>query len=183
MCSGLWRPNRIWYIDYHQAHRAGVRPDTLKFIQTCEKVKPMAQAKQGDTVRVHYHGTLEDGTVFSSTYEEKESFEFTIGKGSVLPGFEQAVIGMKAGDTRSISISPEEAYGQHKREFVFVMDRAQAPNGLNLELGKKLQVRTNQGKMGIATITAITEDSVVLDSNDPLAGKTLNFKIELVKIL
>ncbi len=147
-----------------------------------ERVKSMVQAKQGDTVWVHYHGTLEGGTVFSSTYEEKEPFEFTIGKGNVLPGFEQAVIGMSVGDTRSISIHPEEAYGQHRKEFVFVMNRAQAPAGLNLELGNKLQVRTNGGKMAVATITAITEDSVVLDANDPLAGKTLNFEIELVKI-
>jgi peptidylprolyl isomerase len=132
--------------------------------------------------RVHYHGTLEDGTVFSSTYEEKEPFEFTIGKGSVLPGFEQAVIGMNVGDTRSISIPPEEAYGQHRKEFVFVMDRAQAPAGLNLELGKRLQIRTKQGETTIATITAITEDSVILDSNDPLAGKTLKFEIELIEI-
>ncbi|MGA2401890.1 MAG: peptidylprolyl isomerase [Syntrophobacteraceae bacterium] len=143
----------------------------------------MAQAKQGDMVRVHYHGTLEDGTVFSSTYEEKEPFEFTIGKGSVLPRFEQAVIGMNAGDVRSISIPPEEAYGQHRKEFVFVMDRGQAPVNLNLELGKRLQIRKNQGKMAIATITAITEDSVILDANEPLAGKTLKFDIELVKIL
>jgi len=142
----------------------------------------MAQAKQGDMIRVHYHGTLEDGTVFSSTYEEKEPFEFTIGKGSVLPGFEQAVIGMNVGDTRSISIPPEEAYGQHRKEFVFVMDRAQAPAGLNLELGKRLQIRTKQGETAIATITAITEDSVILDSNDPLAGKTLKFEIELIEI-
>jgi peptidylprolyl isomerase len=142
----------------------------------------MAQAKQGDIVRVHYHGTLEDGTVFSSTYEEKEPFEFTIGKGSVLPGFEQAVIGMNVGDTKSVSIPPGEAYGQHRQEFVFVMNRAQAPAGLNLELGKKLQIRTNQGETTIATITAITEDSVVLDANDPLAGKSLNFEIELIEI-
>ncbi len=142
----------------------------------------MAQAKQGDMIRVHYHGTLEDGTVFSSTYEEKEPFEFTIGKGSVLPGFEQAVIGMNVGDTKSISIPPEEAYGQHRKEFVFMMNRAQAPAGLNLELGRRLQVATNQGKTTIATITAITEDSVILDANDPLAGKTLKFEIELIKI-
>ena len=142
----------------------------------------MAQAKQGDIVRVHYHGTLEDGTVFSSTYEEKEPFEFTIGKGSVLPGFEQAVIGMNVGDTRSISIPPEEAYGRHRQEFVFVMNRAQAPAGLNLELGKKLQIRTKQGETTIATITAITEDSVILDANDPLAGKLLKFEIELIEI-
>jgi peptidylprolyl isomerase len=143
----------------------------------------MAQVKHGDMIRVHYHGTLEDGSVFSSTYEEKEPFEFTIGKGSVLPGFEQAVIGMSVGDTRSISIPPEEAYGQHRKEFVFMMNKAQAPAGLNLELGKRLQIRTNQGNTTIATITAITEDSVILDANDPLAGKTLKFEIELIEIL
>jgi len=143
----------------------------------------MAQAKQGDTVRVHYHGTLEDGTVFSSTYEEKEPFEFTIGKQSVLPRFEEAVIGMNAGETRSISVPPEDAYGQHKKEFVFVMDKAQAPVDLKLEVGKRLQIRSNQGKPTIATITAITEDSVILDANDPLAGKTLKFQIELIEIL
>lgn len=143
----------------------------------------MAQVKRGDMIRVHYHGTLEDGTVFSSTYQEKEPFEFAVGKGSVLPGFEQAVIGMNVGDTRSISIPPEEAYGQHKKEFVFVMNRAQAPAGVNLELGKRLQIRTNQRKTTIATITAITEDSVILDANDPLAGKTLKFEIELIEIL
>jgi peptidylprolyl isomerase len=143
----------------------------------------MAQAKQGDTVRVHYHGTLEDGAVFSSTYEEKEPFEFTIGKASVLPRFEKAVIGMNEGDTRTISVPPEDAYGQHKKEFVFVMDRTQAPVDLKLELGKRLQVRSNQGKPTVATITAITEDSVILDANDPLAGKTLKFQIELIEIL
>jgi len=143
----------------------------------------MAQAKPGDTVKVHYHGTLEDGTVFSSTYEEEEPFEFTIGKESVLPTFEMAVIGMNEGDTTTISVPPEDAYGQHKKEFVFAMDRKQAPADLNLELGKKLQVRTNQGQTAIATITQITEDSIILDANDPLAGKALTFKIELVKIL
>jgi peptidylprolyl isomerase len=143
----------------------------------------MAQAKQGDTVRVHYHGTLEDGTVFSSTREEKEPFEFTIGKERVLPQFEKAVIGMNEGETRTVSIAPEDAYGQHRKEFVFVMDRAQAPGHLKMELGKRLQVRTNQGNTVVATITGITEDSVVLDANDPLAGRTLKFEIELVKLL
>ncbi len=143
----------------------------------------MAQAKQGDTVRVHYHGTLEDGTVFSSTYEEQEPFEFTIGQQSVLPRFEMAVIGMNEGETRRISLSPEEAYGQHRKEFVFAMDRTQAPPNLELELGKRLQVRTNRGDNVIATITQVTPDSIVLDANDPLAGKTLQFTIELVKIM
>jgi peptidylprolyl isomerase len=152
------------------------------FIYAKERVKPMAQAKQGDTVKVNYHGTLEDGTVFSSTYEEKEPFEFTIGTGSVLPRFEQAIIGMNVGDTRNITIPPEEAYGQHKKEFVFVMDRSQAPAKLALELGKRLQISTSQGKTTIATITAITEDKVILDANDQLAGKTLKFEIELLEI-
>jgi len=143
----------------------------------------MAQVKQGDTVKVDYHGTLDDGTVFSSTYEEKEPFEFTIGNGSVIPKFEQAVIGMNTGDIKTITVPPEEAYGQRKEEFVFLMDRAQAPANLKLEIGKRLQVRSNQGKPSIATITAITEDSVILDANDPLAGKTLTFKIELLEVL
>jgi peptidylprolyl isomerase len=143
----------------------------------------MAQAKEGDTVRVHYHGTLEDGSVFSSTYEEKELFVFTIGQHSVLPKFEAALIGMGEGEKKSISIPPEEAYGLHKKEFVFVMDRTNAPPDLTLEVGKRLQIRSDQGKTAIATITAITEDSVILDANDPLAGKTLAFDIELVEVL
>jgi FKBP-type peptidyl-prolyl cis-trans isomerase 2 len=143
----------------------------------------MAQAKLGDTVRVHYHGTLEDGTVFSSTYEEKEPFEFTIGKQSVLPLFEGAVIGMNEGETANISISPEDGYGEHKKEFVFAMDKKQAPEKLKLEVGKRLQIHSNDGKSAIATITAITEDSVILDANDPLAGKMLKFQIELIKVL
>lgn len=143
----------------------------------------MAQAKQGDTVKVHYHGTLDDGTVFSSTYEEKEPFEFTIGEDSVLPKFGKAVIGMNEGDTKVVSIQPEDGYGHHKEDFVFVMDRANAPTSIKLEIGKRLQISSNQGKRTIATITAITEDSVVLDANDPLAGKSLTFKIELIKII
>lgn len=143
----------------------------------------MGEAKSGDTVRIHYHGTLEDGTVFSSTYEEEEPFTFTIGEASVLPRFETAVIGMNEGEVRNISIPPEEAYGHHRKEFVFAMDRSKAPANLNLELGKRLQVRTNNGNTVIAMITQLTDDTVVLDANDPLAGKTLLFKIELLEIM
>lgn len=143
----------------------------------------MAQAKHGDTVRVHYHGTLDDGTVFSSTYEEQEPFEFTIGKESVLPLFEEAVIGLNEGETATVSILPRDGYGEHKQEFVFAMDRKQAPEDLKLEVGKRLQIRSNEGKTAIATIMAITDDTVVLDANDPLAGRTLNFKIELLQIV
>ena len=143
----------------------------------------MAQAKAGDKVRVHYSGSLEDGTIFSSTYEEDEPFEFTIGQEDVLQSFSNAVIGMDEGEKKSISVPPEDGYGQHKREFVFEMKRAQAPTKLELEIGKRLQVRLRGGTTAIATIMDITADSVILDANDPLAGKTLNFEIELVKIL
>lgn len=143
----------------------------------------MTKAMQGNKVRVHYTGTLEDSTVFSSTHEENEPFEFTIGERHVLPGFEDAVIGMREGDKKTVKIPPEEAYGQHKKEFVFCMDKTQAPAHLDLEVGKRLQVRLSGGTTAVATIQAITDDSVILDANDPLAGKTLEFEIELLKIL
>ena len=143
----------------------------------------MAQAKSGDRVIVHYSGSLEDGTIFSSTYEEDEPFEFTIGEESVLPSFQNAVIGMKEGETKTISVPPEDGYGEHKREFVLQMERAQAPPDLELELGKRLQIRLSDGTTRLVTILAITDDSVILDANDPLAGKTLAFEIKLLQII
>jgi FKBP-type peptidyl-prolyl cis-trans isomerase 2 len=90
---------------------------------------------------------------------------------------------MNVGDKKTISVAPEDAYGQHKKEFVFAMERAQTPAHLKLEIGKRLQVRTNNGSTVVATITAITEDRVFLDANERLAGKTLKFEIELVGIV
>lgn len=143
----------------------------------------MATAKPGDRVRVHYHGTLEDGRVFSSTYSEKEPFEFIVGEPNLLPGFDQALVGMAEGDKKTIVLPPEKAYGKHKPEFVFCMEKSQVPEGLELQLGKRLQVRMNQGSTAVVTVTALTEDTVILDANDPLAGKSITFAIELLKIL
>ncbi len=143
----------------------------------------MAQAKSGDRVIVHYSGSLEDGTIFSSTYEEDEPFEFTIGEANVLPSFQNAVIGMNEGETKTISVPPEDGYGEHKTQFVLKMERDQAPPNLELELGKRLQIRLNDGTARVVTVLAITEDSVILDANDPLAGKTLQFEIELIEII
>ena len=143
----------------------------------------MAQAKSGDRVIVHYSGSLEDGTIFSSTYEEDEPFEFTIGEKNVLPSFQNAVIGMEEGETKTISIPPEDGYGEHKAEFVLKMEKAQAPPELELEAGKRLQIRLTDGTTRIVTVLAITEDSVILDANDPLAGRTLQFEIELIEIV
>jgi FKBP-type peptidyl-prolyl cis-trans isomerase 2 len=124
---------------------------------------------------------LEDGTVFGSTMDEAP-FEFTIGEKHMLPGFEHAVIGMKKGDTKTITLSPEEAYGQPKKELITVMEKSGFPKEINLEVGKRLRVRTQEGKYAIVTIKDIREDSIVLDANDPLAGKILTFNIKLVEI-
>ena len=142
----------------------------------------MTKAKEADKVKVHFEGFLEDGTVFGSTMDE-EPFEFTIGEKNMLPSFENAVIGMQKGETKTITLSPEEAYGSHKKELLHVMDRSSFPQEINLEIGKRLQVRTQDGKYGIVTIKDITDDSIVIDENEPLAGKTLTFKIKLVEII
>jgi len=142
----------------------------------------MTKAKTGDRVKVNFEGYLEDGTVFGSSMED-EPFEFTIGEKNMLPGFENAVIGMQKGDIKTITLPPEEAYGLHKKELVSVMERSGFPKEINLEIGKRLRVRTQDGIYTMVTIKDITEDSIVLDENDPLAGKTLTFKIELVEVL
>jgi FKBP-type peptidyl-prolyl cis-trans isomerase 2 len=142
----------------------------------------MTEAKIGDTVKVHFEGYLEDGTIFGSTTEE-EPFEFTIGQKHMLHGFENAVIGMQKGDSKTITLPPEEAYGPSKKELVHVMDRSSFPQEIDLEIGKRLRVRTQEGKYAIVTVKDFTEDNIVIDENDPLAGKTLTFKIELVEIL
>lgn len=141
----------------------------------------MTTAKIGDTVKVHFTGSLEDGSVFGSTLDE-EPFEFTIGEKNMLPGFETAVIGMEKGDTKTIILPPEEAYGPHKNELVHVMDRSSFPHEIDLEIGKRLRVRTQEGKYTIVTVKDFTDNNIVIDENDPLAGKTLTFKIELVDI-
>jgi len=142
----------------------------------------MTAAKTGDKVKVHFEGYLEDGKVFGSTIDD-EPFEFIIGEKNMLPGFENAVIGMQKGDTKTITLPPEEAYGSAKEELVSVMQRSGFPKEINLEIGKRLRVRTQDGIYTMVTIKDFTEDSIVLDENDPLAGKTLTFKIELVEVL
>jgi len=142
----------------------------------------MTQAKIGDKVKVLFEGCLVDGTIFGSTLDE-EPFEFTIGEENMLPGFETAVVGMKKGDTKNITLTPMEAYGPHKKELVFGMEKSGFPPEINLEIGKRLRVRKQDGNYAVVTIKHFSDDSIVLDENDPLAGKTLTFKIELVEII
>ncbi|NTU97895.1 MAG: peptidylprolyl isomerase [Chlorobiaceae bacterium] len=142
----------------------------------------MAQAKTGDTVRVHYTGTLDDGTMFDTSVN-REPLEFIIGKGQVIPGFDSAVIDMVPGETRVSLIPADEAYGPHSGELVTDVDRSRFPADLELELGQQLQVGLADGQQAVVMIVDITDTSVTLDANHPLAGQNLTFEIELVEIL
>ena len=138
-------------------------------------------AKQGDSVKVHYHGTLNDGTVFDSTYEESP-LDFTIGEGEIIPGFEQAVEGMDEGEKKNITVEPENAYGEYNERGVVQVPRENLPEDIQPEKGMMLQLNTPEDQVVYVTVTEIEEENVTLDANHPLAGKTLNFDIELLQV-
>jgi len=142
----------------------------------------MAQAKHGDTVKVHYTGKLEDGTVFDTSIN-RDPLQFTIGEGQIIPGFEQAVVGMNPGESKTTKVPADKAYGSHHKEKVLVVDRNQLPVDLKPEVGQKLQIRRTDGQIIIVTVTAVSESSVTLDANHPLAGKDLAFDIHLIELV
>ncbi len=141
----------------------------------------MAQAKAGDKVKVHYTGTLNDGTVFDSSVE-RDPLEFTLGEGQVIPGFEEAVMGMEPGATKTITLPPDQAYGDYNDEAVTDVPRNQIPPTIEPEVGMMLEVRLESGQPAHVIITEVTEESVTLDGNHPLAGKELSFDLSLVEI-
>jgi len=141
----------------------------------------MAQAKQGDTVSVHYTGKLADGTIFDSS-NGGDPLQFTIGAGQIIPGFDQAVIGMNPGESKTINVPADEAYGPHHEEWVLAVDRREMPADLNPEVGQQLQVRHPDGRTTVVVVTDVSESAVTLDGNHPLAGKDLTFDIQLVEI-
>ena len=140
----------------------------------------MTQAKKGDKVKVQYTGKLEDGTVFSSSPHE-EPLQFTIGEGQILPGFEQAVIGMNPGESKIVQIAPENAYGPRLEDLVVVIAREQLPNEMNPALGERLQIRQTDGQTIAVTVADVSPSTVTLDANHPLAGKDLTFDIRLLE--
>jgi peptidylprolyl isomerase len=142
----------------------------------------MEKAKSGDTVKVHYTGKLEDGRVFD-TSAERQPLQFTLGQRNVIPGFEQAVVGMAAGEAKTVQISPEEAYGQHRSQLVFQVERAKLPADLEPEVGQQLEFRQQDGQAVPLMVTGVSESKVTLDANHPLAGKELTFDIKLVEIV
>ena len=142
----------------------------------------MANAKEGDTVRVHYTGKLEDGTVFD-TSEDGASMEFKIGAGELLKAFEEGVTGMAIGETKTIQIPAEEAYGPRKDEMVFEFDRTRAPENFDAEIGQELQMYRADGKPVTLTVIGKSEKSFTMDCNHSLAGKNLTFDVRLEEIL
>lgn len=141
----------------------------------------MQTAKNGDTVLVHYKGTLEDGSVFDSS-EGQEPIEFTIGARQVIEGIEQAVTGMAVGEKKTESIPAEQAYGEREDDLLFEVSREAMQPGLELEVGDFVTVRLPDGHSAPMRVAEVGENSVTLDANHPLAGKTLNFELHLVEI-
>lgn len=143
----------------------------------------MKKAVKGDTVKVHYTGTLDDGSIFDSSRERGETLEFTIGKGQLIPGFEKAVEGMAVGESVKVDIPSNEAYGPHNDQAVRRVERDKLPPQIKPEIGERIMMRAPDGGMMPMTITAVDEKTVTLDGNHPLAGKNLTFEIEVVEIL
>jgi len=142
----------------------------------------MAQTKTGDTVRVVYTGTLVDGTTFDST-NERGPMQFKLGDGEVIAGFDSAVTGMSPGENKSVSIAPENAYGERDNEIVQTVPRSAVPTEIELAEGLVLEVQDPSGQTFGLTVIEFDDENVTLDANHPLAGETLNFDIELVEIV
>jgi len=141
----------------------------------------MSQAKSGDTVTIHYTGTLDDGTEFDSS-AGGDPLQFTLGSEQVIPGFSKAVEGMAVGDSKTVNIPPEQAYGPRHEQMVQEVPRTVLPEDLEPKEGMALQARNQEGGTVNLVVTAVSDDSITVDGNHPLAGKALNFDIELVNI-
>ncbi len=142
----------------------------------------MTQAKNGDTVKVHYTGTLEDGTQFDTSVNG-DPLQFTLGAGQLIPGFEDAVLGMSPGDSTTATIAADQAYGPHREEMVMIVDRDKFPPHIDPTVGQQLEVRYDENRTISVRITEVSPASVTLDANHPLAGENLIFEIELLEII
>jgi len=141
----------------------------------------MAAAVIGDTVRVHYTGSLDDESVFDSS-RGREPLEFTIGTGQVIPGFEEAVIGLEPGGSARTRIEAEQAYGPRREELRIPIARDQFPDGMTVSQGDHLHMQTQDGQEIPVQVVEVGDENVVVDANHPLAGQALTFEIELVDI-
>ena len=148
----------------------------------------MAQAKQGDTVRVHYTGRLTSGEVFDSSEGSNDGsecapLEFTIGGQQVIPGFEAGVLGLAPGEAKTVTIPVDLAYGPHNPDMVAVVPRDQVPPHIEVALGSQLELTQEDGEAFNVIITDVTDTTITLDANHPLAGRELIFDLKLVEIV
>lgn len=144
---------------------------------------PVEGKNVGARVRVHYEGTLDDGTRFDSSYERNEPLEFVCGSGQMIHGFDQAVAQMNVGEIVNVRLEPEEAYGMPDPAAVMVFRIRDLPGSGNLVPGQRVQLEADNGQIVPVRVTARDDETITLDANHEMAGKALNFKIELVEIL
>jgi peptidylprolyl isomerase len=147
-----------------------------------ERRRAMAEARTGDTVRIHYSGKLKDGTVFD-TSDGRDPLEFKIGENTIIADLETSVVGMNVGDTATVEIAADNAYGPHRPEAVQTVERSVIPDEVDLSVGGQLQATAPNGQQMILTVVEMTEETVTVDANHPLAGEDLVFDIELVEIV
>ena len=141
----------------------------------------MAQVKQGDTVQINYTGKLSDGTIFDTSVD-RHPLQFTLGKGSLIAGFESAVIGMSAGEKKTVIIPFTEAYGPRQDSAVVSVERKNFPVNFEPQVGQRLELTQEDDSNVLVTVAALTDTTITLDANHPLAGKDLTFEIELLSI-
>jgi len=142
----------------------------------------MTQAKKGDSVKVNFIGKLEDGSVFANT-ADSEPLEFKLGEGKIIPGIETAVEGMNVGDSKSVKVPPEQAYGQRREELVEEVSRDKFPKDVEPKVGQKFEVPQQQGQPMAVTVVDTSEQTVTLDGNHPLAGRDLTFDLQLLEVV
>jgi FKBP-type peptidyl-prolyl cis-trans isomerase 2 len=140
------------------------------------------KVKQGDSVKVHYVGTLNDGNEFDNSYKRGSTLDFKVGAGQMIKGFDSAVVEMTVGDKKTVNIKPEEAYGERKEEAIMAVAKENFPPDFVAVEGEMVQGRTENGQPINALIIEVQDNDVILDMNHPLAGEELNFEIELVEI-
>lgn len=141
----------------------------------------MAQVKEGDTVLVHYTGILDDGTVFDSS-RNREPLRFTIGSGQIISGFEEALIGMSTGESKKVKILAENAYGLPRQDMIAVIEKKELPSHVTPQIGQRMEITQPDGQAFSVEVVSMTETTITLDANHPLAGKDLNFDITLVEV-
>ena len=141
----------------------------------------MSHAKSGDTVKIHYTGTLDDGTEFDSS-AGREPLEFSLGSGQVIAGFDDAVDGMAVGDSKTVTIPPAEAYGDRYEKLLQQVPKTSLPDDMKLEVGMQLQSQDPDGQPMSFVIADVSDETITVDANHPLAGQALTFAIELVEI-